>query len=270
MFDLILEMFSYSFIIRAVIVGILVSLCSALLGVPLVLKRYSMIGDGLSHVGFGALAVASAMNTAPLKIAIPIVVLAAFLLLRISNNSKIKGDSAIAVISTGSLAIGVIILSVSKGMNTDIYNYLFGSILAMSTEDVILSIILSLIVLMIFILFYHRIFSVTLDETFAKATGIKVNVYNMILAALTAVTVVLGMRMMGAMLISALIIFPAVSSMNISYTYKGVTFFAIIISIFSLISGICVSYIFSLPTGASIVTINLLIYIVCSMIKRRN
>ena len=172
MFDLILEMFSYSFIIRAVIVGILVSLCSALLGVPLVLKRYSMIGDGLSHVGFGALAVASAMNTAPLKIAIPIVVLAAFLLLRISNNSKIKGDSAIAVISTGSLAIGVIILSVSKGMNTDIYNYLFGSILAMSTEDVLLSVILSLVVLLIFILFYHRIFSVTLDETFAKAGSI--------------------------------------------------------------------------------------------------
>lgn len=270
MIDLILEMFSYSFIVRAVIVGILVSICAALLGVPLVLKRYSMIGDGLSHVGFGALAIASALNAAPLKVATPIVILAAFLLLRISNSSKIKGDSAIAVISTGSLAVGVIILSVSKGMNTDMYNYLFGSILAMNKEDVTLSIILSLTVILMFIMFYHRIFSVTLDENFARATGIKAGIYNMLLAALTAITVVLGMRMMGAMLISALIIFPAVSAMNISFTYKGVTILAVIFSVFSLLTGIIISYALSLPTGASIVVVNLSVYIICSIIKRRN
>lgn len=263
-----LEMFTYSFMIRAFIVGTLVSLCAALLGVPLVLKRYSMIGDGLSHVGFGALAIASALNTAPLHIAIPIVITAAFFLLKISNTSNIKGESAIAVISTSSLAIGVIILSVSNGMNTDIYNYLFGSILSMSKEDVYLSIILSMLVLIVFTLFYHRIFSVTLDETFAKATGIKADLYNMILAGLTAITVVLGMRMMGAMLISALIIFPAVSSMNVCFTYKGVTILSIIFSIFSLIAGICLSYVFSLPSGASIVVVNLIIYIICSIIKR--
>lgn len=270
MINSLIEMLSFSFIVRALIVGILISLCSALLGVPLVLKRYSMIGDGLSHVGFGALAIASALNMSPLKLAIPVVVVAAFFLLRINNNSRIKGDSAIAVISTGSLAVGVIILSLSKGMNTDIYNYLFGSILSMSNEDVTLSIILSVVVITMFILFYHRIFSVTLDENFAQATGIKANIYNMLLAALTAVTVVLGMRMMGSMLISALIIFPALSAMNISDTYRKVTLFAVTFSIFSLLIGIFISYIYSLPTGASIVTINLIIYTLCTIIKRRN
>lgn len=269
MIDMISEMLSYTFMTRALGVGILVSLCSALLGVPLVLKRYSMIGDGLSHVGFGAMAVASALNTAPLKIAIPMVIIAAFFLLKINSSSKIKGDSAIAVISTGSLALGVIILQLSNGMSTDIYSYLFGSILAMSNEDVILSITLSSIVIIIFTLFYNTIFSVTIDENFAKATGIKANFYNMLLAALTAVTVVLGMRMMGAMLISALIIFPAVSAMNISGTYKGVTIIAVLISVFSLITGIFISYIFSLPTGASIVAVNLLLYTISYIIRRR-
>ncbi len=270
MIELFTELFSYAFIVRAIIVGILVSVCSSLLGVPLVLKRYSMIGDGLSHVGFGALAVASALNTAPLKVAIPIVVFSAFLLLRINNSSKIKGDSAIAIISTSSLATGVIILSLTKGMNTDVYNYMFGSILSMSQEDVILSIILSLFVLILFILFYNQIFSVTVDETFAKATGIKADLYNLILATLTAVSVVLGMRMMGAMLISALIIFPAVTSMMVAKTYKGVTILSVIISVFCLLCGIIVSYIYSLPTGASIVIINFVIYLIFSIAKMRN
>ncbi len=268
MLNILAEFFSYAFIVRAIIVGVLVSVCSALLGVPLVLKRYSMIGDGLSHVGFGALAVASALNAAPLKVAIPIVVFAAFLLLRINNSSKVKGDTAIAVISTSSLALGVIILSVTKGMNTDVYNYMFGSILSMSNEDVILSIILSLFVLALFSIFYHQIFSVTLDETFAKATGIKADIYNLILALLTAVTVVLGMRMMGAMLISALIIFPAITSMTLAKTYRMVTLISVIISIFCLLSGIVISYIYSLPTGASIVVINLIIYIIFNISKQ--
>lgn len=268
MFDILAELFSYTFLLRAIIVGVLVSVCSALLGVPLVLKRYSMIGDGLSHVGFGALAIASALNAAPLKIAIPIVVFAAFLLLRINNSSKLKGDTAIAIISTSSLALGVIILSVTNGMNTDVYNYMFGSILSMSNEDVILSIILSVFVLVLFTTFYHQIFSVTIDETFAKATGIKANIYNLILATLTAITVVLGMRMMGAMLISALIIFPAITSMTVAKTYKAVTITSVIISILSLISGIIISYIYSLPTGASIVVINLIIYLMLLFIKK--
>ena len=153
MFDVIFEMMSYTFLVRAVIVGLLVSLCASLLGVSLVLKRYSMIGDGLSHVGFGALAIATALNVAPLTVSIPVVVAAAFLLLRLSENSKIKGDAAIALISTSSLALGVIFISVTTGMNTDVCNYMFGSILAMSHADVRLSIVLSILVLILFILF---------------------------------------------------------------------------------------------------------------------
>ena len=173
MFDTVIEMLSYPFMTRAFLVGSLVALCSALLGVSLVLKRYSMIGDGLSHVGFGAMAIAAAMNAAPLTVAIPVVIVAAILLLRISGNAKIKGDAAIALISTTSLAVGVMVISLTTGMNTDVYNYMFGSILAMSAEDVKLSLVLSVFVLILFIVFYHKIFAITFDETFARATGVK-------------------------------------------------------------------------------------------------
>ena len=202
MFENVAEMLSYPFMVRAFLVGSLVALCSALLGVSLVLKRYSMIGDGLSHVGFGALAIAAAANTAPLAAAIPIVILAAVLLLRISSNTKMKGDAAIAMISTGSLAVGVMVISMTTGMNTDVYNYMFGSILAMSSEDVKLSVVLSAAVLILYVFFYQKIFAVTFDETFARATGVRTNLYNTMIAVLTAVTIVLGMRMMGALLVS--------------------------------------------------------------------
>ena len=215
----IIEMMSYPFMTRAFLVGSLVALCSALLGVSLVLKRYSMIGDGLSHVGFGAMAIAAAMNAAPLAVAIPIVIVAAVLLLRINSNAKIKGDAAIALISTSSLAIGVMVISLTTGMNTDVYNYMFGSILAMSSDDLKLSVILSVIVL---IFFYHKIFAITFDETFARATGVKAGIYNTLIAVLTAVTIVLGMRMMGALLISSLIIFPALTSMRVCRKFKSV------------------------------------------------
>lgn len=212
LFDLLRELLSYSFLQRAFLVGIIVALCSALLGVSLVLKRYSMIGDGLSHVGFGALSIAMAMNFAPLKVSVPVVVLSAFLLLRISENSKIRGDAAIAIISSSSIAIGVLVTSLTTGMNTDVYNFLFGSILAMSREDVILSVALSAVVLLLFLFFYHRIFAVTFDENFARATGTNAGLYNMLIALLTAVTIVVGMRIMGSLLISSLIIFPACPS----------------------------------------------------------
>jgi zinc transport system permease protein len=208
MIETIQQMLSYPFLTRALIVGTLVALCAALLGVNLVLKRYSMIGDGLSHVGFGALAIAQAVGAAPLSVAIPVVILAAFLLLRLSERSKIKGDAAIALISTGSLAVGVMAISISTGMNVDVCNYMFGSILAMSKSDVTLSVILSLAVLVLYLLFYGQIFAVTFDEGFARATGVKAGLYNMLLALLTAVTVVVGMRLMGALLISSLVIFP--------------------------------------------------------------
>jgi zinc transport system permease protein len=261
MLKVLLEMFSFAFLVRAFIVGALVSICASLLGVSLVLKRYSMIGDGLSHVGFGSLAIATALHAAPLIVAIPIVVAAAFLLLRMSENSKIKGDAAIALISTGSLAIGVVIISQTTGMNTDVCNYLFGSILAMAKADVYLSIALSVVVLVLFILFYNKIFIITFDETFAKASGIKTGLYNMLIAFLTALTIVLGMRMMGAMLISSLIIFPALSSMRIFKKFKSVTICAAIISIMCFFTGVIISYLYATPTGASVVTINIIVFI---------
>lgn len=257
MINTLIEMFSYTFLVRAVIVGLLVSLCAALLGVSLVLKRYSMIGDGLSHVGFGTLAIATAMNAAPLSVSIPIVVLAAFFLLRLSENSKIKGDAAIALISTSSLAIGVVVISLTTGMNTDVCNYMFGSILAMSKDDVALSIVLAIVVLILFLLFYNKIFAVTFDENFARATGVKTNIYNMLIAFLTAITIVLGMRMMGALLISSLIIFPALTSMRVCKTFKSVTICSALVSILCFFIGVVGSYLYATPTGASVVIINI-------------
>ena len=257
MINTLMEMLSYTFLVRAVIVGLLVSLCAALLGVSLVLKRYSMIGDGLSHVGFGTLAIATAMNVAPLTVSIPVVVLVAFLLLRISENSKIKGDAAIALISTSSLAIGVVFISLTTGMNTDVCNYMFGSILAMSRDDVALSIALAIVVLIMFVLFYNKIFAVTFDENFARATGVKTGLYNMLIAFLTAITIVLGMRMMGALLISSLIIFPALTSMRLCKKFITVTLCSAVVSVVCFFVGVVISYVKSTPTGASVVIVNI-------------
>ena len=248
---------AYPFVRYALVVGVLIALCSSLLGVTLVLKRFSFIGDGLSHVGFGAMAIAAAMNAAPLTIAIPVVIVAAILLLRISGNAKIKGDAAIALISTTSLAVGVMVISLTTGMNTDVYNYMFGSILAMSAEDVKLSLVLSAFVLILFIVFYHKIFAITFDETFARATGVKAGVYNTLIAVLTAVTIVLGMQMMGAMLISSLVIFPALTSMRIWKSFKSVVISSGILAVICFCIGMIVSYQFSTPAGASVVLVNL-------------
>ena len=271
MIDTIVEMFSYPFMVRAFAVGSLVALCAALLGVSLVLKQYSMIGDGLSHVGFGALAVATAFQAAPLSVAIPVVVLAAVLILRIKGNGKIKGDAAIALISTTSLALGVMVISMTTGMNTDVYNYMFGSILAMSAEDVRLSVILAGIVLVLYLL-YNKIFAVTFDETFAQATGVKANLYNTLIAVLTAVTIVLGMRMMGALLISSLIIFPALTSMRVCRTFRSVIINSAVISVLCLVIGIAISYVWATPAGASVVIVNaaaLAVYSIVGMIRCR-
>ena len=265
----ILSMFSYHFMQRALIVGVLVSLCAALLGVSLVLKRYSMIGDGLSHVGFGALAIASALHLAPLAVAIPVVMLAAVLLLRLSQSSRIKGDAVIALISSSALAIGVVSVSVTTGMNTEVSSYMFGSVLSLSRSDAILSVLLSLGVLLLFVLFYPRLFAVTFDETFSKATGTRTEVYNTLLAVLTAVTVVLGMRMMGALLISSLIIFPALSAMRVCKSFRSVVICAACISVACFLVGLIASYFLETPTGASIVLANLLVFSIFSFLGRR-
>ena len=244
MIETIKEMLSYTFISRAVLVGSLISLCAALLGVILVLKRYAMIGDGLSHVGFGILTVSVAFGWTPLPVTIPLVMLFAIILLKIGNNSKIKSDSAIALISSSALAIGVAITSVTTGMNTDICNFMFGSILAMSKSDVYLSVIVSVIVAILFIIYYRKLFAVTFDEEFAKASGLKVERYTNLIAVLTAVIIVIGMRMMGTMLISSVIIFPALTSMRIFKSFKKVVISSAIVSVISfLIRNILVIYI---------------------------
>lgn len=267
------EMLSYPFLVRALAGGLMVSLCASLLGVSLVLKRYSMIGDGLSHVSFGALSVALAMGWSPLKISIPVVVLAAFFLLRITENGKIKSDAAIAMISASSLAIGIIITSMTTGMTTDVSSYMFGSILAMSREDVVLAVVLSAAVLFLFIACYHKIFAVTFDESFAKATGVRVGMYNMVIAVLTAVTIVLGMRMMGAMLISSLVIFPALTSMRVFKSFRGVVLCSGLLSAVCFLIGMVASYQLSTPAGASVVVVNLAAFLLfgawCSLGRRR-
>ena len=259
------EMLSYPFMVRALFGGMLVSLCASLLGVSLVLKRYSMIGDGLSHVSFGALSIALAMGWSPLKVSIPVVVLAAFFLLRITENSRIKSDAAIAMISASSLAIGIIVTSLTTGMTTDVSSYMFGSILAMTKEDVMLSAVLCIIVLGLFVLCYNQVFAVTFDENFAKATGVNVGAYNMLISVLTAVTIVLGMRMMGARLISSLVIFPCLTSMRVFKSFTSVVVSSGILSLVCFLLGMMASYQFSMPAGASVVVVNLIAFGLFSM-----
>lgn len=259
------EMLSYPFMVRALFGGMLVSLCASLLGVSLVLKRYSMIGDGLSHVSFGALSIALAMGWSPLKVSIPVVVLAAFFLLRITENSRIKSDAAIAMISASSLAVGIIVTSLTTGMTTDVSSYMFGSILAMTKEDVVLSAVLCIIVLGLFVLCYNQVFAVTFDENFAKATGVNVGAYNMLISVLTAVTIVLGMRMMGAMLISSLVIFPCLTSMRVFKSFTSVVISSGILSLICFLLGMMASYQFSTPAGASVVVVNLIAFGLFSM-----
>ena len=267
--SLLLEMFTYPFIVRAFVVGILVSLCAALLGVPLVLKRYSMIGDGLSHVSFGALSIAVACGWAPLPVSIPVVILAALGLLRLTENSRMGADAAIAVVSASSLAVGVIVTSLTTGMTTDVDSYMFGSILAMDRSDVALSAGLSAAVLLLFVLFYHKLFAITFDESFSRATGVRVGLYNTFLSVLTALTIVLGMRMMGAMLISSLVIFPALSAMRVRKSFRGVVILAGILSVTCFCAGLTASYLLSTPVGATVVIADLLAFLVCSIVGKK-
>lgn len=264
MIDFFSTLFSYGFIIRAFIAGTLISLCASLLGIVLVLKRFSMIGDGLSHVGFGTMAVAMAFNWAPLAVSVPVCILAAFLLLRVSaSSSGVKGDAAIALISSSALAIGIIVTSVTSGLNTDVTAFMFGSILAISRTDVIISVTLGAVVISLFVLLYNRIFLVTFDESFATASGIRSSAYNALVAVLTALTVVVGMRLMGAMMISSLIVFPALSAMRVFKSFLKVVVCAAVLSIVCFTAGMTVSFAWSTPAGASIVAANLAAFLIC-------
>ena len=265
------DMLSFSFICRALVVGIFVALCAALLGVSMVLKRYAMIGDGLSHVSFGALSVALAFGFAPLKLAIPAVALVAFFLLRITESGKVKSDAAIAAVSASSLAIGIIVTSLKTGINTDVCSYMFGSILAMTQEDVLLSVILSAAVLILFVFCYHKIFAITFDENFAKATGIKVGAYNFLIAVTIAVIIVLAMNLVGSLLISALIIFPALSAMRLFKSFKSVIIFSAAFSVVCTVVGLLASILVGTPVGSTIVASDIAGFIIClalSSVKR--
>lgn len=262
MLDTLVLMFSQPFMQRAIVGGIFISLCAALLGVSLVLKRYSMIGDGLSHVGFGAVVVAAALGAAPLAVAIPVVVVSAFLLLRLGDSSEIKGDAAVALVSTGALAVGVVVSSLTTGMNQDFNSYMFGTILGLSESDVLISICVSVPVLILFVVFYNKIFAVTFDESFSKATGVKTDVYNALVAVLTALIIVLGMRLMGALLISSLVIFPSLTSMRLCRTFKGVVICSGAVSVVCFLSGILMSVLLDTPTGASIVLSNIVMFVI--------
>lgn len=253
---MIIEMLSYPFLVRALLVGLAVSLSASLLGVSLVLRRFSMIGDGLSHVGFGALGVSALLSLQPMAVTIPVVVAAAFILLRISERSRSGGDSAIALISSSALAIGVIAVS-SAGVNTDLNAFLFGSILSVSRSDGIIAAAISAVTLFSYLVFYHQIYAVTFDPAFAKATGIKVGRYTALLSLLTALVIVIGMRILGSLLISSLIIFPAAFAMRIGKSYMAVSAIAAVEATAAFIIGFILSYAFSLPAGASIVAVHM-------------
>jgi zinc transport system permease protein len=268
LWETIISLFSYQFMVRALMIGLLISLCAALLGVSLVLKRYSMIGDGLSHVGFGALAVATALNWTPLAVSLPVVLLAAFLLLRLSDNSRLRSDAAIGLISASSLALGVMAISLRGGVNTDLENYLFGSILATTQTDLIIGVVVCLFVLATFIILYPRIFAVTFDQDFASASGLNGKLINALIAGLTALVIVLGMRLMGALLISSLIIFPTLSALWLARSFKGVTRMAAILAVVCFLLGLVVSFVAGTPTGATIVVSNLLAFLVCYLTSK--
>ena len=269
MIQAIIEMMSHDFIQRAILVGSLVSLCAALLGVSLVLKRYSMIGEGLSHVGFGILTISTVFGfTSPLYIAIPGVAIFAIILLKVGNSSKIKSDSAIALISSSALAIGVAVTSATTGLNTDVCNMMFGSILAMSMSDVYLSIAVSIIVAILFVIYYRKLFIITFDEEFATASGLKAKRYTNLIAILTALIIVVGMRMMGTMLISSIIIFPALTSMRLFKSFKKVIISSGIISVSSFLLGIYLSYIYNISTGAMIVIVNLVLFVIFTILDK--
>lgn len=266
--------FSFSFVRYAFIVGVLISLCSSLLGVTLVLKRFSFIGDGLSHVAFGGICIASVLNiTNNMFLVLPITILSAVLLLRSGRNKKIQGDAAIAMISVGALAIGYLLMnlfSVSSNLSGDVCSTLFGStsILTLTKAEVWLCTILSICVIIAFVLFYNKIFAVTFDEAFAQAVGTHASAYNLVIAIIIAIIIVLAMNLVGSLLISALVIFPALSAMRIFKSFKSVTICSAAISVFCSVSGLLISIIGGTPVGSTIVAVDIAAFLICSVIGK--
>ena len=273
MIDKLTLYFQYPFVRYAMIVGVMIALAASLLGVSLVLKRFSFIGDGLSHVAFGAVAVASVLNlTNQTLLVLPVTILSAILLLRTGQNSRIRGDAAIAMISVGALAFGYLLMNVfstSVNLSGDVCSTLFGStsLLTLTKGDVILSAALSLFVVLIFVLFYNKIFAVTFDEEFALASGVKAEAYNLLIAVVTAVIVVAGMQLVGSLLISALVIFPALSAMRLFKSFLKVTVFAAVIAVLTSALGILISILLETPVGATIVAVDVFAFFICWIVS---
>lgn len=271
MLEKLVSYFQYDFVRYALIAGVLIALCAALLGVSLVLRRCSLIGDGLSHVAFGAMTVAMIFAVAPMYISLPVTILASILLLR-GDKAKLNGDSAVAVLSVSSLAIGYLLLNVfskkTTNLSGDVCSILFGStsILTLKLSDVITCVVLAAAVVTVFALFYNKLFAVTFDETFARATGTKTSVYNLTLAVTTAIVIVLSVNLVGALLISALIVFPALCAMRLFKSYKRVIIAAAVLSVFCAALGIFISIIYSTPVGSTIVACELVIFVICIII----
>jgi len=264
----------FPFVRYALIVGVLIALCASMLGVTLVLKRYSMIGDGLSHVAFGAIAIAAVFNlSSDLIITLPVTIICAIVLLKAGPDSKIKGDAAIAMLSVGALAFGYLLLnkaSTSANVSGDVCTTLFGSvsILTLTNDDVYITIALSIVLLLVFILFYHKIFAITFDENFSKATGIRTEAYNLMIAVITAVVIVLAMNLVGALLVSALIIFPSLSAMRLFKSFKFVIIGSAVMAVVCSTAGILASILFNTPTGATIVAADIIVFLACSLLAR--
>ena len=272
--DTLITSLSYPFVRYALIVGVLIALCSSLLGVILVLKRFSYIGDGLSHVAFGAMAVAAVVGLSDRMIlTLPITIVCAILLLWTGQNTKIKGDAAIAMISVGALAVGYLLMNLfptSSNISGDVCTTLFGSmkILTLTKSEVILCIVLSIVVVILFVAFYNRFFAVTFDESFAKAVGTKTNLLNLLIATIIAVIIVLAMNLVGSLLVSALVIFPALSAMRIFKSFKTVTICSAVISVICALLGIILSIMFDTPVGSTIVITDIAAFIVCTLIGK--
>ena len=268
-FETIALYLQYPFVRYALITGVLISLCSSLLGVTLVLRRFSYIGDGLSHVAFGAMSIAAIFGlTNDMLLVLPVTVLCAVLLLKGGEKAKIKGDAAIAMLSVGSLAVGYLLMNIfspSTNISGDVCSTLFGStsILTLTKDEVWLSVVLSLLVVALFVLFYNKLFSVTFDENFAKATGMKTSLYNLALAIVIAVIIVLAMNLVGSLLISALVIFPAMSAMRLLKSFKGVTICAAVLSVVCSFTGMFISIVAGTPVGATIVGIDIVVFAAC-------
>jgi ABC-type Mn2+/Zn2+ transport system permease subunit len=266
--NLLLEAFQYDFIIKAIFVGTLIAICCACLGVFLVLKKFSMIGDGLAHVSFASIAIALFFSASPLLLSIPIVIIASFIIIKLNEKADMHGDAAIGLVSSFAIAVGVLISSISKGFNVDLMSYLFGSILVISDADAIISMILAPIVLITIFIFYNSLVAITYNEEFAQVMGLNTKMMNYLIAILTSITISLGIRIVGTMLISSLIVFPSVTALQVAKGFKATLVIATLVAMSCVILGVLFSFMWNLPSGATIVMLNALCFVATFGIKK--